>query len=179
MRLPKVLALSALVLGAAFSKSAYAVTQGTLGLTSTGVAAISVTVPNLIKITNMADIAFGTWSGSGDLNSNVDVCVYTNKASGTYRITATGSGAASAFTLASGGNTLPYNVYYNDVSGTTGAVQVTAATVLNGQTGAHVTSQTCGGSNTGNYHVEILDASLQAVPSGAYTGTLTLVVEPV
>lgn len=157
----------------------YAATDGLLGTSSTGTATVSVTVPALIKISGMDNMAFGTWPGSGDLNDNQNVCVYTNKAAGTYRITGTGDGSGNAFTMASGGNTLAYSVYYNDATGTTGEQLLTAGTPLTGQSGAHTTSQTCSGGTNGNYHVEVLETDLLAVPSGDYSGLLTLVVEPV
>jgi hypothetical protein len=126
----------------------------------------------------MADLALGNWSGSGDEEDDEDVCIYTNKAAATYYVTASGSGAASAFTLASGGNTLAYSVYFNDVTGTVGEAQLTATTKSAQQTGANTSSQTCSGGNNANFHVVIAEAALLAAPSGAYTGTLTLLIEP-
>ncbi|MDC0359040.1 hypothetical protein OAO01_09510, partial [Oligoflexia bacterium] len=144
----------------------------------TGTADISVTIPDLIRITGMADIALGTYSGVGDLNGNEDVCIYTNLAAGTYVVTATGDGAANAFTITDGSNTIAYNTYFNDQAGTTGEVQLTTGTQSAQQSGANTVSLTCGGGDTGNYHVEVLAANMSLVPSGAYSGTLTLVVEP-
>jgi hypothetical protein len=169
----------AIALVFAFSVTAYAATDGTLGSTSTGTASVSVTVPNLIRITGMADFPFGAYGGSGDLNNDQNVCVYTNKASGTYRVTGTGSGGGGAFTLAKGGDTLDYAVYFNDVTGTTGEQPLTAGSALAGQSGANTSSQTCGGGSSANYHVEILETDLLAVPAGAYSGTLSILVEPV
>jgi hypothetical protein len=176
------LARAAVIFGvlSAFVFSPYAkAADGTLGSTSTGVSTVTVTVPDLIKISSVADISFGTYAGSGDLNANDDVCVYTNKTGGAYRVTGTGSGAAGAFTLASGGNTLSYAVFFNDQSGTTGEQSLTAGTPLGSQSGANTSSLTCGGSNDANFHVRIVEANLLAVPSGAYTGTLSLLVEPI
>lgn len=158
--------------------SAMAASDGSLGADSTGTSTVTVTVPTLVKITGLANITFGTWSGSGDLNDDEDVCVYTNLAAGTYYITASGSGAADAFTLASGGDTLAYRVYFNDEDGTTGEAELTATTKSAQQTGAHVTSQTCVGGDTGNYHVQIEASELSTVPAGSYSGTLSLLVEP-
>ncbi len=158
--------------------SSFAATDGSLGLTSTGTADLEVEIDELMLISGMADLNFGTWTGSGDLNQNENICVYTNQASGNYTVTATGDGAGSAFTLTDGSNTLPYNVYFNDVSGMAGEVALTATTANTAQGGAHTTSQTCGGGNNANYHVEIEDTALAAVPSGTYSGTLTIVVEP-
>ena len=156
----------------------FAATDGTLGTTSTGTSVITVTIPELILITGLADISFGTYGGTGDLNGNDDICIYTNKAAGTYGVTATGDGAASAFTITDGSNTIAYNVYFNDVSGTTGETQLITNTANTSQTGANTSSQNCGGGANANFHVEMLEANLQAAPAGAYSGTLTLVVAP-
>lgn len=159
--------------------SSYAATSdGTLGVTSTGTADMTVTVDELMLITGMASLNFGTWTGSGDLTQNENVCIYTNQATGLYTVTASGSGAASAFTLTDGGNTLAYTVYFNDVSGIVGEVQLNTTVANNTQTGANTASQTCGGGNNANYRVNIASAALAAAPSGIYTGTLTIVVEP-
>lgn len=153
--------------------------DGTLGTTSTGTSTVSVTVPNLVLITDVGNLALGTWSGSGDEEGDDDVCIYTNKAAATYFVTASGSGAASAFTLASGGNTLAYEVYFNDQSGTTGETQLTTTVKSGAQTGADTTDQDCnGGGLNANFHVVIPEANLLAAPSGAYSGTLTLLIEP-
>ena len=158
--------------------TAMAASDGTLGATSTGTADISVTIPPLIQISNMADIAFGSYSGTGDLNGNQDVCIYTNLAAGTYVVTATGSGAANAFTVTDGSNTIAYNVYFNDTTGTTGEVQLSTGSQSAQQSGANTSSATCGGGDAANYHIEMLETNLQTAPAASYTGTLTLVVEP-
>ena len=152
--------------------------DGTLGTDSTGTSTVTVTVPDLVRITNISNRTFGTWDGSSTLNSNDDVCIYTNKAAATYYVTATGDGAGSAFELASGGDTLAYEVFFNDVAGTTGEVQLTATTKSAQQTGANTTAQNCGGTDNANYHVRIQSTALLAAPSGAYSGVLTLLIEP-
>lgn len=167
-----------LSLGLLLSGYAFAATDGTLGATSTGTSDISLTVPELILISGMADVSFGTWSGSGDLDGNEDVCIYTNKAAGTYVVTATGDGAANAFTVTDGSNTIAYAVAYNDVSGTTGEAALTTNVQSAQQSGADTSSQSCGGSDNANFHVTVTEANLLAAPAGAYSGTLTLVVEP-
>lgn len=162
-----------------FPLSAFSATNGSLGTTSTGSSDISVTVPDLVRITGISDRAFGTWNGSSTMDSNDDVCIYTNKAAATYYITATGSGTGGAFELDDGSsNVLPYHVYYNDVTGTTGEVEQTTAIKSAQQSGADTSSQTCGGGNNANYHVRIVNTDLLVVPSGTYTGTLTIVVSP-
>lgn len=165
--------LFASVLGAG---SALAATQGAVGSTSTGSVTITATVPNLVRITNLDDIALGSWSGTGDLAGGDNVCVWSTTRR--YRITATGSGAGGAFTLSDGGtNTVAYSVQWADSSGATSGSAMTSGTALTGQNST-TTSTTCGGGTNATLLVRILEAALQSAPAAAYTGTLTLVVAP-
>lgn len=158
--------------------STYAATDGSVGATSTGTSTLTVIIPKLIRIRNVADLNFGTYTGTGDLNQNDDVNISTNygTAARTYRVTATGSGAASAFTVTDGTSTIAYNVYWNDATGTSGEVALTSGTPLTAQTGAVKPLSTA--TNNANFHGEFLEANLQAVDAATYTGTLTMVVTP-
>ncbi|MFO0989289.1 MAG: hypothetical protein U1F37_18320 [Alphaproteobacteria bacterium] len=178
MKLPNVgrlaagLSLAAL-LGAA---PALAATQGTVGSTSTGSVTINATVPNLVRITNLDDINLGTWSGSGDMTGSDNVCVWSTTRK--YNITATGSGAAGAFTLSDGGtNTVAYSVQWAQTSGASTGTALTSGTALTAQN-TSTTSTTCSGGSNSTLIVKILDAALQAAPAASYSGTLTLVVAP-
>lgn len=176
MKLSRFLTILAVLLSPG---TAFGATDGSLGATSTGSSTVTVTVPNLIRITGISDIALGSFSGSGAMTGFDDVCIYTNLAAGTYQVTATGSGTSSAFTLASGGNTLAYSAYWNDTSGTnTGEAQLTATTPLTTQSGANTSSETCSGGTNARFRVLIAEAALLAAQAGSYTGTLTLAVEP-
>ncbi|MBL7661362.1 hypothetical protein JNK13_01290 [bacterium] len=168
-----------LVVGALMSTTtALAATDGTVGATSTGTANITLTIPKLIKLVGLADFAFGTYTGTGDFNGNENVVVSTNygTAARTYRIRATGSGASSAFTLTDGSQTIPYAVYWNDATGTSGRVALTTNINLTAQGGA--SKPLSSSSDNANYSVEILEANMQSVDAGAFSGTLTLVVTP-
>ena len=155
------------------SSSVMAATQGTLGTTSTGTLDITLDIDNLMRVSNLDDINLGTYAGAGNLTGSDSFCVYRNGA-GNYAITMTGSGAANAFTLANGGNTLPYTVEF--VNGGNNAMTTGAA--LTGQAGANTTSDTCGGTDNVSVNVAVDNADLAAAPAGNYTGTLTIVVAP-
>ncbi|MEC9291099.1 MAG: hypothetical protein VX730_01715 [Pseudomonadota bacterium] len=159
------------------SGSATAATDGTLGTTSTFSYNVTITIPERVRISGLQDMAFGTM-GSSDLTLNDDVCIYSNTSGGNYDITATGSGAGNAFTIASGPNTVPYRVFWNDVIGTAGQVELSAGTTLVAQTGADRSSTTCGGANNANIEILIERASTIGQPNGSYAGVVTLVVEP-
>ena len=168
------LALGIVTLGAS---AAYAATQGTLGATSTGTADITVTISEQYRISSLQDYTFGTYAGTGDLTSNDDVCVYHN-GDGLYTVTATGSGAANAFTVTNGSNTIAYGVAFNDQTGVVGQTALTTGNASATQSGANVTSSDCSsGGLSANLEVELLEAALQAAPAGAYTGTVTVVVQ--
>ena len=158
---------------------AVAATDGLLGSTSTGSLDITVNIGDLVRITNFQDIAFGTYSGSGDLNADDDLCVYRNNtASANYTITATAT--EGSFQVESGANNIDYDVFFNDVTGTTGEIALAYNTVSVAQSGANTASETCAtGGLTSNVHVRMVEADLQAAAPGAYSGTLILTAAPV
>src|SRR6476660_861709 len=86
--------------------TALAVTQGSLGSTSSGSVSISATVPGRVQIGGLTDIAFGTVDPTSAASQAENVCVWSNTSGRGYQITATGSGASSAFTLSDGTNAL-------------------------------------------------------------------------
>ena len=158
-------------------KPVLSATQGTPGATSTGSVDVNVTVPSLARISALNDISLGPWSGTGGMSGGDDLCVWTT--TGGYNVTATGSGAAGAFTLASGLNTLAYTVQWADVAGAVSGSAVTSGVALIGQTAAATTTDCNGGvSLDATVLVDIAEAALAGAADGAYTGTLTLVVAP-
>ena len=157
----------------------FAATDGTLGATSTGDLSMSLSIPNLAKLTDVADLNFGTYSGSGNPAQDDDVCVYTNNPSGQYKVTAKGSGAAFAFTMTNGTQTIPYSVKWNTVSGTNLNFALTANTQTTTLSGANTTSQTCAGLKNANFQVTMTRAAVLSVPAGTYTAILTLIIDAV
>lgn len=155
---------------------ALAATDGTLGTTSTGTTSITVTIPKLIRARSFSDFSLGTYSGAGDVTGNDDLNISINYVPGTYRVTASGSGAASAFTITDGTNTLAYNAYYNDATGITGRVAMTSGTAVTAQTGAVRPLSTT--TLNANLSIEFLEADIQAVDAATYTGSITLVFQP-
>ena len=164
------------VAAAAFCGSAYAATQGAVGGNSTGTIDISVTVNDEVRISNLSDIN-GVFDGVNDIVGTSAACVYRN-GTGLYQITASGSGAAGAFTITDGvfPTPIPYSVTFDDGSG---ASAMATGVALTGQTGADPASDTCAGTgNNGTVEVTIAAADMVIAPAGSYTGTLTLVVAP-
>ena len=70
------------------------------------------------RITALADVNFGTINTFVDQTNAQNVCVYsvfgTSSFRRPYSVRATGDGSGGAFTLSSGGRTLPYQVRWDD-----------------------------------------------------------------
>ncbi len=167
----------------AFSKQALAASDGSVGGTSTGTSTLSLTIPEYVKVSGMADFAFGSWNGSASLDSNDDIIISGNddQASPTYSVNITGSGASSAFTMArsspaSPAATVAYTVAFNDATGTGGGASATANTPITGQTGVNTALDSV--TENANIRVQIASSVLLAAPRGTYGGTLTIVVTP-
>lgn len=154
--------------------AAGAATDGTSGVTSTGTASITLTVPPMVRIAGMKDMELGTWADGNDKTGNYDVCIYTNLAGGRYRVTATGTG--NSFHISSDGNTLPYHVYWNDQTGTSGQVEISPGTSLTDQTTENVSSPKCS-SSTADFQIKFLSSDLANAVPGAYSGQISFLVE--
>lgn len=173
------------VAGAALLMSAIpasAATQGTLGATSTGSIQISVSVPSRVQITGLTDVAFTGVDPSVTATNAQSNCVWSNTATKGYTITATGSGTAGAFTLASGALTpVSYSVQWNQATGQSSGTALTAATAST-TFNSTATTPTCATApaSSSSLIVSITSAQLLSMASlTSYTGTLTLLVSPV
>lgn len=127
----------------------------------------------LVRITEMDNFAFGTWSGSGQLQASDTICIYDSQANMNYGIRATGSGAASAFTVASGAFTLAYGVQWQGSVGAMTTLTTNVKTVFNN---ANRISQTCGGAPNATLRITFTQANLEAAEAGTYSGVLTLLL---
>lgn len=170
--------LLAVGLGLIMSSAVFGASDGVIGTTSTGSSDISVTLPKLILARSFANFSLGSYSGLGDLNANDDLNISTNYGSGaqTYQVTPAGTGVAGAFTVTDGSQTIAYNAYYNDATGTVGRVALSNGVALTAQ-GNSATTLAAATLNA-NLSVEMVEANLQAVSAGVYTGTITLVFAP-
>ena len=155
----------------------WAAHSGSSGATSTGDLDITLTIATLQKITGIANINFGTYSGTGDISRDDDVCVYNNRSDHTYNVKLSGSGANNVFVVARSGKTIPYRVFWNVTTGTTGNVEATKDVTLTSRTGASSLLD-CGAANTANFQVTIARSDIMKVPPGIYTGTLSIAILP-
>jgi len=160
--------------------TASAATQGSLGATSSGSISIGASVPNRVQLTGLADVSFTNQDPSTPAANAQNVCVWSNTSTKGYNVTATGSGAGNAFTLASGASNVAYSVEWAGNSGQSAGTALATGAALTGLTST-ATNATCsaGASSTASLIVKIPAANLQNMQAATtYTGTLTLVVAP-
>ena len=135
---------------------------------------------NNVRLTKLSDVPFGTITNFGaDSVSSQSVCLYSSSATNGYNVTGQGSGAGNAFTMASGLQTLAYDVQWSDSSGQSAGSQLTANTPLTGQIST-ATHKTCnnGPTTTASLIVILRASALSRATAGAYSGTLTLLIGP-
>lgn len=160
---------------------AFGATDGSFGATSTGSVIINASVPGRVRISGLSDVTFANANPSMAASNAQSVCVWSNTSTRGYSITATGSGAASAFTLASGAlPVVPYTVEWAPTSGQTGGTPLAAGTALTGQTSTAINSDcSAGPSSSASLVISMGSPTLQSMTAGVtYNGTLTLVVAP-
>ncbi|MEM7018547.1 MAG: hypothetical protein AAF512_14550 [Pseudomonadota bacterium] len=152
---------------------AFAATDGTLGLSSTGTTDITVTKGDLAQITDMDDFNLGPWT-AGNLVQTDTVCVFTT--TGLYNVTADSANGAGTFQVNSGANNIVYRVRWDD--GATGLTTLTDATLFdNGGAGlAGSTTSACGGVNNATLEIFLSNANMTAAPVGVYTDVLSVTV---
>ena len=172
--------MGAIVLGGLPAGQAMSASDGALGATSTGTVSISASVPARARITGLSDVAFTNQDPGTPAANAQDVCVWSNTATKAYTITATGSGAGSAFTLSDGSTTVPYTVEWAATSGQTSGAALASGTASASLTTA-AANQTCSSAptSTASMIVRIGTTDLSTMSAGStYTGTLTLLVTP-
>ena len=157
-----------------------ATADGSLGATSTGTVDILASVPARARITGLATVDFSGQDPTVAASDAQDVCVWSNTATKGYTITASGDGAASAFTLSDGSNTVPYSVEWSASSGQTSGSALSTG-VASGSLVSTATNQNCASGPTASASliVKMSTSDLSTMVGGSsYSGTLTLLVTP-
>ncbi|MFC6634821.1 hypothetical protein [Microbulbifer taiwanensis] len=137
----------------------------------------TVTLPELVQITNLDNIDLGSFDGVSDIIEGDDICIFRN-GFGNFRIKANGGpGDGDPFLLSNGTSQIPYQVALKDDS-MPDPISVTEAQWLGGLMGHG--SKDCGGGNNTNASVQVttLASDMATATSGSYLGTLYLTVEP-
>ena len=161
----------------AASNAVFAAADGTLGATSSGDTDISLEIVDRVQITNMKDIALGSYSGSGAMVDSTSFCVYRNGGD-QYQLTLTTDTGAfqldSATTLDSIAFTTKVDADLTPADGAGIAYNTASA----GMTGAGAVD--CGGSDNASLEITFAEAALQAASTAAdYQATMTVLVEPI
>ncbi len=192
----KTLWLMAVVATCLITRSALAATDGSIGHTSTGTADITLTVDEVALIYGMEDFTLHYTGGISDVTGFKNVCVYTNDAgggsvgnasdsTGLYKVTASGDGTGSAFTVANDfvSDVIPYAVQWNDATGGAGTALLATTQFASPFANARITWASGGanggcGADNASYTVTFTAEDILDHPAGNYTGTLTIVVAP-
>lgn len=135
---------------------------------------------NNVRISKLGDVAFGSLANlSADASDAQNICVFSSTSTNGYRVTASGSGSASAFTLASGASSLAYDVQWNALSGQASGTQLTPNVPLTAQVSS-ATQQACnsGPTTSASLIVILRSSALSRATAGSYSGTLTLIIGP-
>ena len=163
--------------------------QGDLGTAAQGDIQISYVQGIVSRISGLADINLGTWSGAGDLVGNNNICIGRSGigffGAGNYRILAQGDGEPgnpAAFTLTNAANhRINYQAFFNDQADIAGRTQLTGGSQLGGQSGigfAFIFNGVFGCVfPNANLSIIVPEAELQN-GFGTYAGTLTLTIIP-
>ena len=131
-----------------------------------------------VRVSNLADVDFGLISDpQAEARRSQSLCLYNNGGNGTYSVSASGSGAGSAFVLNSGAHSLPYRVEWSDKSGQSSGVALAPAVPLTGQTSS-ARNQSCstGPATSASLAIVLQATELSQAREGSYNGTLTLLI---
>jgi len=176
-----VLSLSAATVAVAMaSNSALSAQQGTQGASSTGSTDVSLQVNDSVKITGIEDLTIPAvlQTATGGTQEGGSFCVYKN---GGDSVKITASNPASGATEFSLVGTDDDIIQYTVALETGVDASTTAATAYNTPktlTGAS-TEFACGGSDTHSYEIFIAEQEVREASTGAYSGTLQFLVEPI
>jgi hypothetical protein len=133
-----------------------------------------------VRITKLTDVSLLSLNPLANASSSENICVFSASPTKGYNVTATGSGAGSAFTLSGGGSlpVLPYSVQWNQQPGQTSGTTLSQSVPLTGQITTATTQQCTGGpATTASLIVSLASSDLQGASTGiTYTGVLTLVI---
>lgn len=133
----------------------------------------SVTIPELVQITNLDDIDLGVFNGVSDAIGSDQLCVFRNGAAD-YALRASGGvNATDPFVLSNGSATLSYQVSFREGSGA--FTQRTPGQLLTGLSGSAV--QDCGGGTNAEVQVRVNQSEMMTNAPGTYTGVLYIVAE--
>ena len=178
-----ILTLSAIA-GAWAAPQAYAVVQGTLGPTSTFIINLEIEILRRVRVFRLTNINLGKFDFSQPSQSGQDLfCVHDSGAGGgyTYNITFDGMNTPGSFELNNAGNTIEYQVEFDDTNTGAGLVTATAGVPITGNTNASINTGNCtptGAADNAMVRVTVLNSAASGSPAGTYTDVLSVTVAP-
>lgn len=137
-----------------------------------------------VQISDLDAMNMGTWldnnPSSNDYNLDLsdNICAYRDDGNGNYRITITGTNdIGTTFYVDDGfGNQVQYDVLFDRTAGSWITMQAGVAQDFDT---ANITASDCSsGGLSAKLRVRALDSYLSGKPSGTYSDTLTIVMEP-
>jgi hypothetical protein len=136
-----------------------------------------VNLPELIQLTQLQDFAFGNWNGTSSLLTSHNFCVFRNSA-GRFSLTAVGShDGGGQFRVNKGSDNIPYRLRFRAAGAWYTA---TPGNRLAGATTGFLGNNTrdCGGGTSHSVDVFVQQSDLTNARGGAYSDTLTVLVQP-
>lgn len=128
-----------------------------------------------VKISNLDDLNFGTYSAHGPLKQKDNICINTFPLSN-YQIIFWGSGPGGNFEITNGVNSLNYQLRYNDKA-LSGGRHVSPGSPLSGLTKA-TDRLDCDRGLNANIEVSFSARDLRAASPGFYQGRLVVTITP-
>ena len=140
---------------------------------------LSATLADRILISDLDSMDFGTHTPGNDMTVTDTFCVYRKGNGGKYKVTATGNGVNSAFTLsgATNGWQLEYAVKFDGDTTPNSGEDLIAGTKSSSEYTGDTSSTNCGNTNNASIRLRITNTNANAAEVDTYSGTLTLTVE--
>lgn len=192
MKTLKTLALATAVsAGFLGSSGAIALTQGTLGPTSTGIFDITLIKGELARVWGLEDVELVNDNLDSDIDTySANFCIFSNKGlqSNDFDLTIS-SASATPFNLvdisgAPGATNVPYTLKITDPKNTEVTAQNSdgASKTARLDAGSLLTQplpgQTCTGQENMSLEIALVDPETTNIQTGTYTDKITLLVEP-
>ena len=155
-----------------------ATSDGLLADPSIGTADVQVIIDDLVQVTNLNGIDFGTYGGTLDLTGTDEMCIYRN-GTGAYdiQLDSANPGAGNEFRMISGANFITYQLKFDDDNDASDGTVFLSGDSLMNQAG-HASATDCGSVDNAEIEVFITEATLQGSVAGSYLDTVTLTISP-
>jgi hypothetical protein len=148
---------------------------------ATQTSTITITIPALVQISGLSDIALLPINIASSVQGNTTACVYSNNITplGSYFVTATSTNAsAGSFRVKQGSSFITYNAFWNNTSSPIQSTALSSGAKTALQTGASSTSLSCGGTPNANFNLSFSASQIAGAPPGVYTDTVTILISP-